>query len=139
MHHRVQALADGIESSKAQKIQGCGPHRGQDTGAIAAVAVFVLVELGVADPVPAFNAPALPDQAQQGFWGGAQAGKEQMPRFERLDATAAADDHFNDPGRPWPVRLDVLRCLFGPQHPGDLTAVTDLVMRCGERDLTLPQ
>jgi len=32
----------------------------------------------------------------------------------------------------------VLRCLLGPQRPGDLTAVADLVMRCSERDLTLP-
>jgi hypothetical protein len=33
----------------------------------------VLVELRVADPVPAFDAPALPDQSQQGFWACAQA------------------------------------------------------------------
>jgi len=45
-------------------------------GAIALVAVRVLLKLGVADPVPAFDAPALPDQSQQGFWGGAQAFNE---------------------------------------------------------------
>ena len=100
--------------------------------------MLVLVELGVADPVPAFNAPALPDQLQQGFWGGAQAGEEQMPGLERLAATATAGDQLNDPGRPWPVRLDVLRCFLGPQRPGDVTAVTDLVMRCSKRDLALP-
>ncbi len=55
MHHCVQALADGVESSQAQQIQGCGPHRGQHASPVAAVAVFVLVELGVADPVPAFQ------------------------------------------------------------------------------------
>jgi hypothetical protein len=101
--------------------------------------VLVLVELGVADPVPAFDAPALPDQAQQGFWSGADAGEEQMPGLERLAATAAARDQLNDPGRRWPVRLDVLRCFLGSQRPGDVTAVADLVMRCGERDLTLSQ
>jgi hypothetical protein len=34
--------------------------------------VGVLVELGVTDPVPALNAPAIPQQLQQDFWGGAQ-------------------------------------------------------------------
>jgi len=32
------------------------------------------MELGIADPMPAFNAPAATHQLQQGFWGGAQAG-----------------------------------------------------------------
>lgn len=32
----------------------------------------------------------------------------------------------------------MLWCLLSPHHPGDLTAVADLVMRCGERDLALP-
>jgi hypothetical protein len=87
--------------------------------------------------VPAFNAPALPDQAQQGFWGGAQAGDEQVPGFERLAVTAAAGQQLNDPGASRPVGFDVLRCLLGPQRPGDLAAVADLVMRCSKRDLAL--
>lgn len=62
-----------------------------------------------------------------------------MPGLEQLAATAAAGDQLNNPGRPWPVRLDVHRCFLGPQRPRDVTAVPDLVMRCGERDLTLPQ
>ena len=60
-----------------------------------------------------------------------------MPGLERLALTGAAGDQFNHPGRPWPGRLDGLWGLFGPHRPGDLTAVADLVMRCGERDLTL--
>ena len=60
-----------------------------------------------------------------------------MPGLERLAVTAAAGDQFNHPGRPWPVHLDVLRCLLGPQRPGDVTAVADLVMRCSKRDLAL--
>lgn len=100
--------------------------------------VLVLVELGVADPVPAFNAPLLPDKSQQGFWGGAQVGEEQMPGLERLAATTAAGDQLNDPSRPWPVRLDVLRCFLCPQCPGDVTAVADLVMRCSKGDVALP-
>ena len=34
------------------------------------------MQLGVTDPVPALNAPAVAHQLQQGFWGGAQAGEE---------------------------------------------------------------
>ena len=59
----MQAIADGVESSQAQQIQCRGAQHGQHTSAIAAVAVLVLVELRVADPVPAFNAPALADQS----------------------------------------------------------------------------
>ena len=54
----MQAIAYGVESSQAQQIQCRGAQHGQHTSAIAAVAVLVLVELRVADPVPAFNAPA---------------------------------------------------------------------------------
>ena len=32
------------------------------------------MELGVPDPGPALNAPAVAHQLQHGFWGGAQAG-----------------------------------------------------------------
>jgi hypothetical protein len=44
------------------------------SGPVAPVAVAVRMELGACDPVPAPNAPAIPYQLQQGFWGGAQAG-----------------------------------------------------------------
>ena len=99
--------------------------------------MHVLVELRVADPVPAFDAPALSDQSQQGFWGGAQAVNEEMAGLERLAITATAGQQLNDPGATRPVGLDVLRRLFGPHRPGDLTAVADLVMHCSKRDLTL--
>ncbi len=117
MHHGVQTLPDRVESSQAQQIQRCGPHRGQHASPVTAVAVFVLVELGIANPLRAFNAPALPDLSQQGFWGGAQVGEEQMPGPERLALTAGAGQHLHDPGTTRPIRLDVLRCLFGSHPP----------------------
>ena len=61
-----------------------------------------------------------------------------MPGFERLAVTAAAGQQLNDPGATRPVGFDVLRCLLGPQRPGDLAAVADLVMRCSKGDLALP-
>ena len=69
-----------------------------------------------------------------------------MSGLEWLAVTAAAGKQLHDPGTASPVRLDVLRslyrfaeaCGYGPYLPGDLTAVTDLVMRCGERNLMLP-
>ena len=48
------------------------------------------MELGVTDPVPAFNAPAVSHQLQQRFWGGAQAGDEQMGRLERSAVSGAS-------------------------------------------------
>ena len=74
MHHRLQALADGAESSQSQQVQRCGAQRCHHAGAITAVKVIVFPQLGVADPVPALQAPALSHQTQQRIWGGAQAG-----------------------------------------------------------------
>jgi len=36
------------------------------------------MQLGVADSVPALNAPAVSHQLHQRFWRGAQAGEEQV-------------------------------------------------------------
>jgi hypothetical protein len=48
------------------------------------------MELGVADPVPALQAPALSEQSQQCFWGGAQACQKEMAGLKRF-AVASAD------------------------------------------------
>jgi len=42
-------------------------ERGHYASGVAGIKVFVLMELGVPDPVPALNAKALPDLTQQGF------------------------------------------------------------------------
>lgn len=47
------------------------------------------MELGVANPVPALNAPVVAHQLQQGFWGGAQAREKQMSGTEGLAVTGA--------------------------------------------------
>jgi hypothetical protein len=36
-----------------------------------------------------------------------------------------------------PVRLDVVRCFFRPQIPGDVAPLASLVIACHERDLAL--
>jgi hypothetical protein len=51
-------------------------QRCHHAGTVAAAAVIVFPQLGVADAVPALQAPALSHQAQQRFWGCAQAGDE---------------------------------------------------------------
>ncbi len=66
MHYRLQALADGAESSQSQRCH--------HSGAITAVTVIVFPQLGVADPVPALQAPALSHQPEQSIGSGAQAG-----------------------------------------------------------------
>lgn len=57
---------------------------------------------------------------------------------EWLAVTAAVSQQLHGPGAPGPVRHEVLRLFLRPKPPGALTAVTDLVMRCGKWALTLP-
>ena len=97
----------------------------------------VLVQLGVTDPVPALNAPAIPHQLQQGFWGGAQAGEEEMGLPEGLAIAGPDGGHLHNPTGAAPGLTDVLRCRFGAERPGDVAAVAFLVIRCLNRDLSL--
>ena len=115
-------------------------------GAIAPIAVAVLMELGVPNPVPALDTPAVSHQLQQGFWGGAQAGVAprgapgeplEVGGLKWLDITTAGGHHLHDPAGADPGRTNVLRCLFRPQYPGDVAAMADLLIRCDKRDVTL--
>ena len=137
VHHRLQAGANRAEPSQAQEIQGGGAQRGDHAGAIAPVTVGVLMELGVADPVPPLNAPAFPHQLQQRFWRGAEARQKQMAGLKRLAVTGAAGRDFHDPAGADPGLADVLWSLFGAQRPGDVAAVALLVIRCDKRDVPL--
>ena len=77
------------------------------------VAVAILMELGVANPMPAFDAPAVSHKLQQGFWGGSQAGEEVVGCLERHAVAAAGGAHLNDPAGAGPGFFDGLRCLSG--------------------------
>jgi len=46
--------------------------------------VGILMELGVPDPVPALDTPAVAHQLQQGFWRGPQARQKQVGGLKRL-------------------------------------------------------
>ena len=137
MHHRLNSGLDRPEFSQPQQVESCGAQCGHHSGAIAAIPVRILVQLGVADPVPALNAPAVANQLQQRFWRGSQAGKEQMLGVKGLAIAAAGGHDFNDPAGADPGLGDVRRCLFGAEGPGDGAAVADLVIRCHDRDLAL--
>jgi hypothetical protein len=86
--------------------------------------VVIFMELGVTEPVPAFNAPAVPHQLQQRFWRGAQAGEEEVPLEGRLAGTLAADDQFDDPAAAGPGLGDAVRSLLGPEGPGGVASVS---------------
>ena len=98
----------------------------------------VLVQLGVTDPVPALNAPAVAHQLQQRFWGGSQAGEKQMSGLEDLAVANADGDHFHEPAGAPPGLTDVLRRLFGAERPSDCRTMTLLENTCFNRDVAFP-
>ena len=69
------------------------------------------MELGVANPVLALNAPAVPHQLQQRFWRGAQAGEEQVLHLRGLAVAAAGGRHLQDQAGADTGIGDVRRCL----------------------------
>ena len=80
------------------------------------------MELGVPDPVPALDTPAVSHQLQLGFWRGAQAGVApkgapgeplEVGRLKGLAVTGAAGRDFHDPAGADPGLTDVLWRLFG--------------------------
>jgi hypothetical protein len=73
--------------------------------------VSILMELGVTDPVPALQAPVLPDQSQQCFWGGSQAGYEQVGGLKWLSVAPADGLQLGNPVGADPGLADVIwRC-----------------------------
>ncbi len=76
----------------------------------------VLSKLRVTHPMPVvLIAQALPQKSQQGFWGSAHAGEEQMsPDIALALVRQRFGDHLWNPGTARPVGLDVLRCFYGP-------------------------
>ena len=137
MHDRLHPGADRLKAGQPQQVERCGSQCGYRPGAITSVAVSVFMELGVTDPVPALNAPAISYQLQQGFWGGAQAREKQMSGTEGLAVTGTGGRQLHDPAGSAPGFTDVRWCLFCPQRPADAASVADLVIACHERDVTL--
>ena len=109
-----------------KQVQGQGAQRGQHRCTGAAIAVIILMELGVAEPVPAFNAPAVPHQLQQSFGRGAQAREKEVPLEGGLAVTLAADDQFDDPAATRPGADNELGRLFGREGPSGISSVTSL-------------
>jgi hypothetical protein len=129
VHHRLHTGADRLKARQSQQVECCCAQRGHRAGAITSVAVGVFMELGVPDPVPTLNAPAISYQLQQGFWGGAQAGKKQVGGLKRSAVSGADSGHLHNPAGTAPGITDVLRCLLCPQRPGDIAPMADLVIR----------
>ena len=60
MRHPLQASPHRLKPFEPQQVHGCRPHTGQRPGTVAPEAMGSLMELGVADPVPALDTPAVP-------------------------------------------------------------------------------
>jgi hypothetical protein len=58
-------------------------------------------------------------------------------RLKGLAVAVAGGRHLHDPTGADPGLTDVLRRLLGPQLPGDVAPVADLMIRRHERDLSL--
>ncbi len=138
MHHRLHAGSDRLKAGQPQQVHRCRSQRGHHPSAIAPITVGVLMQLGVTDPVPSLNAPALPNLLQQRFWSRPQAREGQVGCLKRLSVASAGCLHLHDPAGAGPGLTDVLRDLFGPQNPGDLATMADLVIRYHKRDLAFP-
>lgn len=97
MSYGLHAGSDRLKTSQSDQVEGCRPQRRHRSGPFAPVAMGVLVQLGVTDPVPAFNAPAVSHPLQLGFWGGPQAGEDSVCGFERHASSVADRCHLHDP------------------------------------------
>ena len=97
MSYGLHAGSDGLKAAQSQQVEGYRPQRRHRPSSIAPVAMGVLIELGVTDPVPALNAPAVAHQLQHGFWGCAQAGEEEMGLPQGLAVAGPDGDHLHDP------------------------------------------
>jgi len=125
VHHRLHSVPDRLIPGQPEQVESCRAQRGHPAGAITPVAVSILMELGIADPVPALDAPAVSHQLQQGFWGAAQAAQNQVCGLERLTGASAAGRHLHNPAGAKPCLGDELWGRFGAQRPGDVTAVAE--------------
>lgn len=125
MGYRQQAGAGVAEPVSPPQIHGHGPQDGQHLDAVALlVEVSVFPQQDVTDPRPGIlDTPALPHQAQQSFWAGAQGRQQVVAVIERLFVAAAGAMPLNDPTGLSPVFSDALSGLHDPQIPGDRAAV----------------
>ena len=60
-----------------------------------------------------------------------------MLRLKGFAVAAAAGRHLHDPAGADPCVPEAIRRLFGPQRPGDVATVADLVSLCHKRNLAL--
>ena len=134
VHHRLQACPNRAKTGQPQQVHRRRAQSCHDASTVAAVAVSVLAELGVADPVPALEAPSISHQLQQGFWRGAQAVDEVVRRLKGLALSDAAGAHLDNPAGAVPVPFDRLGGFFRPEAPGDVTAMTNLATHCSDWD-----
>ena len=135
MHHRLEPCPDRAKTGQPQQVHRRRAQSCHDASTVAAVAVSVLAELGVADPVPALEAPSASHQLHQGVWRGAEAGDEVVRRRKGPALSRAAGGHLDDPAGAVPLRFDRLGGFFRSQAPGDVTAMTNFAIDCSDRNL----
>ena len=127
-----------MKPRQSQQVQRRCSENSHDPSAIVSVAMGVLMELGVADPVPSLDAPTVSHQLQQAFRACAEAGEKEVGGTEGLAVAGSCGGNLNNPACAEPGLTDVLGRFFRSQHPGDVTAMTDLLIHGKKRDLAFP-
>jgi hypothetical protein len=92
---QTPTLATDMASGRL-RLQRRRSETSHDPGAIASIAMDVLIELGVADPVPTLNAPPVSRQSQQGFRACAEDGEKEVFGDERLAVAGSCGGDLND-------------------------------------------
>jgi hypothetical protein len=97
VHHLLHPKADRLKTSQPRQVECCSSQAGQRTSAVAPVAVGILMELAVTDPVPALNTPdpassgkglgfpAPPPAADTRLEGASRAASAHRNRLEKAD------------------------------------------------------
>jgi hypothetical protein len=98
--------------------------------AIASVAMGVLLELRVADPMPPLDTPVVSHQLQQCFESHPDTRERDITSVKGFAITLSRGGEFNDPARAEPPHTEIAWSLLRLQRQGDVAGVAELMNRC---------
>jgi hypothetical protein len=100
-------IGTGIASGRLRLQRRCS-QAVNHACAISLVAMGLLIELGVEDPVPPLDAPPVSRQLHEAFWGCAEAREMEVVGVERSAVVRFYGGLLNDSTRADPLLTDML-------------------------------